>query len=48
VFESIDTRRYIFLIIELRVLVFVDAATAIARGLVSREAAVDDAFPMQT
>jgi len=48
VFESIDTRRYIILIIELRVLVFADAATAVARALLSWEAPVDDAFPIQT
>jgi hypothetical protein len=46
VFESVDTRRYVLLLIELGVLA--DAAMAVGRGLVSWETAVDDAFAIQT
>ena len=45
-FESVDTRGYVLHIIELRVLA--DAAMTVARGLVSWETAVDEAFTVQT
>ena len=46
VFESVGTRGYVLRIIELRVLA--DATMAIVCELVSRETAVDGAFPIQT
>jgi hypothetical protein len=48
VFQSIDARRHVFRISKLRNGVFVDAASAIASGKVSGEAAVDDTFARQT
>ncbi len=46
VFESVVTRGYVLQITELRVLA--DTATAVVRGLVSWETAVDGAFAIQT
>jgi hypothetical protein len=48
VFKPIDARRHVFRIGKLRSEVFADAASAIASGQVSGEAAVNDAFARQT
>lgn len=47
-FKPIDARRHVFRIGKLRSEVFADAASAIASGQVSGEAAVNDAFARQT
>ena len=46
VFESVGVCGYVLRVVELRVLV--DATTAVGRGLVSWETAVDGTFAIQT